>query len=193
VTNLELAGRLKPGLTRSQAEAECQAIWQSTMKDYYHNVEKRSPEAVPRLLSRGMGLEPLDRGVSLLRDRLGDVLKLLMASVTLLVLIVCSNVAGLLLTRTATRRQEIAVRLAVGATHLQLLRQVLVESILLSALGAVGGFLMAHGSMPLAWRALPPIRDLSTSLVSLSLDVSINWRVFSFLLALSRLRCCFSV
>src|SRR5437867_1316997 len=83
----ELAGRLKPHFTRVQAEAECRALWQSTMKDYYQNVQKLPPQAISVELSQGMGLEPLERGVSLLRDRFGDGLKLLMASVSLLVLI----------------------------------------------------------------------------------------------------------
>ncbi len=181
----ELAGRLKPGFTRLQAEAECRALWQSTMKDYYQKVQKLPPDVVSVQLSRGMGLEPLKRGISILRDRFGDVLKLLMASMSLLVLIVCTNVAGLLLARAAARQQEIAVRLTVGATRLRLVRQVLAESFLLAAFGATGGLLIALAAMPLAVRALPPVRDLSGSLVPLSIDVGINWRVFLFLLALS--------
>ena len=182
----ELAGRLKPGLRRLQAEAECRTLWQSTMKDYYQNIEKQPPQTISRLLSRGMELAPLERGVSLLRDRYGDVLKLLMASVALLLLIVCTNVAGLLLERAAARQQEITVRLAVGATRFRLVRQVLAENLLLTALGAAAGLVVAVAGMSLAIRALPPIRAYpSPSLVPLSLDVGINWRVFLFLLVLS--------
>ncbi len=182
----ELAGRLKPGVTREQSETECQALWQSTMKDYYQNVRKVPPQTVSVLLSGGMGLAPLARGVSLLRDRYGDVLKLLMASVALLLLIVCTNVAGLLLERAAARQQEITVRLAVGATRFRLVRQVLSENLLLAALGAAAGLVVAVAGMPLAIRALPPIRGYpSVSLVPLSSDAGINWRVFLFLLVLS--------
>jgi len=138
------------------------------------------------LLSRGLRLEPLERGVSILRERYGDLLKLLMASVTLLLLIVCTNVAGLLLERAAARQQEIAVRLAVGATRFRLVRQVLAENLLLAALGAAAGLVVAVAGMPLAIRALPPIRRYpSVSLVPLSIDVGINWTVFLFLLVLS--------
>ncbi len=105
-----------------------------------------------------MRLEPLERGVSLLRDRYGDVLKLLMASVALLLLIVCTNVAGLLLERAAARQQEITVRLAVGATRFRLVRQVLAENLLLAALGTAAGLVVAVVGMSLAIRALPPIR-----------------------------------
>ena len=182
----ELAGRLKPGVRRSQAEAECQVLWRSTMKDYYRNVRNFQPQTVSGLLAQGMGLEPVERGVSLLRDRYGDVLKLLMASVALLLLIVCTNVAGLLLERAAARQQEITVRLAVGATRFRLVRQMLAENLLLAALGAAAGLAVAVAGMSLAIRALPPIRAYpSPSLVPLSVDIGINWRVFLFLLALS--------
>ena len=186
-TRFELAGRLKPGFTRLQAEAECRVIWQATMKDYYQNVEKRTSQAASEMISRGMGLEPLERGVSVLRDRYGNVLNMVMASAGLLVLIICTNVGGLLLARAAAREHEIAVRLAVGATRFRLVRQVLAESFLLAALGATGALLIALAAMPLAVRSLPPIRDLSSSLVPLSVDVGVNWRVFLFLLALSLL------
>jgi hypothetical protein len=109
----------------------------------------------------------------------------LSGKVSLLVLIVCANVGGLLLARAAAREQEIAVGLAVGATRMQLVRQVLAESFLLAAPGAMGGFASALAAVPAAPRALPPIRDVSTSLVPLSLDTNINWRVFLFLLGLS--------
>ena len=148
--------------------------------------DKFPPQVVSRLLAQGMELEPVARGVSLLRDRYGDVLKLLMASVALLLLIVCTNVAGLLLERAAARQQEITVRLAVGATRFRLVRQMLAENLLLAALGAAAGLVVAVAGMPLAIRALPPIRAYpSPSLVPLSVDVGINWRVFLFLLVLS--------
>ena len=185
-SDFELAGRLKPDFSRSQGEAECRVIWQSTMKDYYLNIEKEPPRVASVLLGRSVRLEPLERGVSLLRDRYGDVLKLLMASVALLFLIVCTNVAGLLLERAATRQQEITVRLAVGATRVRLLRQVLAENLLFAVLGSGAGLLVAVGGMPLAKRVLPPIRGYpSTSLLPLSIDVGIDWRVFLFLLVLS--------
>jgi predicted permease len=181
----ELAGRLKPGVTQSQAQAECLAFWYPLMKDYYQKTEKSSPEAVANLLKRGMELQSLERGTSILRDNFGDVLKLLMASISLLVLIVALNVAGLLLGRAVSRQREMAVRLAIGGTPLRLGRQLFTESILLSLFGAIGGLLIALITMPLALHSLPPVRDLDSSIVPISLDTGLNWRVFSFLLASS--------
>jgi len=185
--NLELAGRLRPGFARWQAEAECRGVYQNVMKDYLRNVRKLPPATVAELLNRGMWLNPLDRGVSVVRDRFGDVLKLLMASVGLLALIVCTNVGGLLLARAAVREQEVAVRLAVGATRLRLVRQVLAENFLLVVPSALGGMLFALTALPLAVRMIPPIRDVATSLIPLSVDARINWRIFVFLLLLSLL------
>jgi len=183
----ELAGRLKPGFTRANAQAECLSIWQSTMSDYYRNVEKESPETVAALLKRGMRLDSLERGTSILRETFADVFKLLMASVSLLALIVTLNVAGLLLARAATRRQEMAVRLAVGGTPLRLARQMVTESLLLSVSGGIGGLLIAMIATPLALHLLPPLRDISTSIMPLSIDTNLNARVLWFVLALSTL------
>ncbi len=184
-TNLELAGRFKPGSTRAQAAAECLAIWQATMKDYYRSSKKSPPGTVSALLKRGMALESLERGVSVIRDRFAGVLKLIMASNGLLVLIVCANVAGLLLARGSARQQELALRLALGATKLRVARQLVLESILMAVLGAAGGLLAAFIATPVALRLLPPMRDLATNPVTLSVNARIDGRAFLFLLALS--------
>ena len=86
-----------------------------------------------------------------------------------------------------SRQQEIAVRLAVGATRTRLMRQMLAESLPLAVAGAGGGLLLAYTGIPLAMRALPPIRDRAASLRVLSLDATIDWRVLAFSLAASLL------
>jgi predicted permease len=107
-----------------------------------------------------------------------------MASVSLLMLIVALNVAGLLLARAAARQQEMAVRLAIGGTPLRLARQMITESSRLAVLGAAGGLLMARLGTPLAVHLLPPMRDLDTSIVPLAIDTRLNGRVLLFILGL---------
>jgi hypothetical protein len=158
--SLDLSARLKPGVSREQALAETRTLWRSTTETLYR--ADPSGERLAFELKRGLDLEPLNRGISILRDKYGQALKLLIALVGVLFLIVCANVAGLLLARAAARRSELAVRLAVGATRVRLIRQTLCESALLSALGAIGGIALAFLATPLLVRALPPMRDLAT-------------------------------
>ena len=181
----ELAARLKPGVKPETAQAECQAIWSPVMKDYYEHTLKLSPREVSEALRDRVWLEPLGHGVSVVRSQFGDVFKLLMASAGLLFLIVCTNIAGLLLARNAARQQEISVRLAVGATRRRLVQQMITESFLLAILGAVCGLLMAWAAMPFAARQLPTVHDLMGWPVPVSLDTHISVAFFLFLLLLT--------
>lgn len=182
-----LAGRLKPGFNPVRAQAECQVLFQSSMKDFLQGVMKLAPQALARELRVGVELEPLERGLSVIRDRYGSALKLMMASMILVVVIVCTNVGGLMLARAAAHEQETAVRLAMGATRLQMLRHVLAESFALAVFGAAGGLLVAVVAMPLAAHSLPPIRGIDTSMVLPSVDAQLDCRVFVFLAILSLL------
>ncbi len=177
----EIAGRLKPGVTPGQAHAECLSLWQSITR----NLFKGHPAQLSEELSRGIALDPLERGTSILRERFGGSLEILMASVGLLLLLVSTNIAGLLLARMTGRQQEIAVRLAVGATRARLMRQMLAENMPLAVVGAAGGLWLAFTAMPLAMRALPPIRDRNATLLALSLDATIDQRVLAFSLGAS--------
>ena len=172
---LDLSARLKPGVKREQAQAEALSRLDA--------IASQLPEVLRS--DRGLLLDPLDRGTSMLRDRFSGVLKLLIASAALLLLLVCANVAGLLLARSATRREEVAVRLAIGATRARLLRQMLTESAMLAALGALGGIAIAFLAMPVLARSIPVIRDRLTYRVPLSIDLHPDVRVLLFTLAIS--------
>lgn len=182
---LEIAARLKPGVSLAQARDECYRIWRAATEDALYRVPNITPDRVQSELARGLQVESLERGVSILRDRVGLALQLLAGSAGLLLLLMCSNVAGLLLTRSAARREEIAVRLALGATRARLVRQMLAESALLAGLGAAGGWLVAVASMPVLVRALPPMRDRATTQLALSLDVAPDTRVLLFAIGVS--------
>ncbi len=94
---LRIAGRMKPGVSQLAAEAQCLAIWQARMKEVYGSDERTTQITASALLKRGMQLEPLARGTSLLRENLNAVLTLMMAAISVLLLIIGLNVAGLLL------------------------------------------------------------------------------------------------
>ena len=176
VSALELAGRLKPGVRIAEAQAECRSLWRAAMEAEYG----KNRDGLEFELRHGMLLDPLERGVSILRDRFGLAIKLLAGCVGLLMLMVCSNVAGLLLARGAARREETAIRMAIGATRGRLVRQALTESLLLAAIGSAGGWLLAWIATPLLMGALPPIRDIGTTKLRVSLNMAPDLRVVLF-------------
>jgi len=180
---LDLGGRLRRGVTRERAHAECLAIFRAAVEDWYGRDPQYGARDAQLELSRGMEIDPLERGVSVLRDKFGGALELLTVSVGLLLLMVCANVAGLLLAGAAARRGEVAVRLALGATRSRLVRQMLMESLLLAAIGAGCGWMLAWIAAPLLVHALPPIRDLATAQMTLALDLTPDGRVILVSLA----------
>jgi putative ABC transport system permease protein len=162
---LDVIGRLAPGLTIAQAAAEMQVIQHDLTKQY-------SAEDAHTV---GVRLTPM------LQDLTGDVrrpLNILFAAVGFLLLIACANVAGLLLTRTAQRRGELALRSALGATRAQIIRQLLIESLTLSTLGGLAGFALAALTLRLAPQFLP------ADLPRLN-ELSLNPRVAIFAFAAS--------
>jgi predicted permease len=127
---------------------------------------------------------PIGSGSSALRDRFSGALILLMAGTVLLMLIVCANVAALMLARAAARSRETAVRIAVGATRRRLLRQVATESAALIVPGGALGIALAYAVMPLVIGAMPPIRDRAAVSHPLLLDISPDGRILAFTLGL---------
>lgn len=138
---LEVVGRLAPGTTLEQAAAEVEGI------------NARLRRAFPQTNSENITLS-----ISPLRDELlGKVrqpLLVLLGAVGVVLLIACVNVANLLLARAAAREGEVAVRVALGAGHGRLIRQLLTESVLLGAIGGTAGLALAH----LGMRALLALR-----------------------------------
>jgi len=166
--NIFVTGRLKPTVTRQQAEAALQTVMQQLAKEYPNENEGRGAKLTPV----GLFLPSIRAGVT-------GFSWVLMAVVGLVLLIACVNLANLLLARASERKKEIAVRLALGANRWQLIRQLLTESILLSMLGGMLGLVLA------LW-----INDFVAKIqlptdVALTFDLRIDWRVMLFALGAS--------
>jgi predicted permease len=181
----EMGARLKPPASYASAQSETLAIWRQTTQDYWRNTWNLPLDLVNVYLSRGMELEPLNHGVSMLRERFGDALELLLGAAGLLLMLISVNAAGLVLARNARRDHEMAVRLAIGATRWQVLRQLLVENVLLTLTGTIGGLIITKIGGPMLVRALPPMRDPSTSKLTLTIQLGVDWRVLLFVICAS--------
>ena len=136
--SLWLVGRLKPEVSLQQAQAEIAVLYESTLEDQARATNN------PFIRKMKFEMEPAGAGLSQLREEWTKPLLLLMAVVGLLLLIACTNLASMLLARGATREHEMALRLSLGAGHFRLARQVLTESLLLSAVGSLLGVYVAY-------------------------------------------------
>ena len=170
---LNIIARLKPEIRIRQAQAAVniqlkQVLLSQTHRETAEEIEKSFIE-----LSPGAG------GISYLRYTYSEALRILMAIVGIVLLIVCANVANLLLSRSAVREKEISIRLAIGAGRGRLIRQMLTESMLLTIFGGALGILIAR------WGAQALVALVTGS--SSTIKPSIDARVLLFTAAVSLL------
>jgi predicted permease len=167
---LTVIARLKGDVTLPGAQAEMDTIAANVRQQYIGERMRDSS-------NWGLLLRPLHEIV------VGEIrrpLYILMAAVGFVLLIACANVANLLLARAAVRQKEVAVRFALGAHAWRVIRQLLTESVLLSAVGGALGLLLAYGGMRL-------LLSLNERLIPRAYEIGVDWRVLAFTFGLSLL------
>ncbi len=166
-----LAGRLKPGVSIPQATGAMQSLAAELARQYPRENNGRSVTLTPLAEA---ALNPKDREVY------GHTASILLVISGIVLLIACANVANMLLARAAGRAKEITVRLAMGASRWQLIRQLLVESVLLSVLGGALGLAAAQWAGGLLW----PLRPPTMKYASFRFDPDVRVLAYTFGIAL---------
>ena len=177
---LSVMARLKPGVSAAQAESAMNVIYRQINALELEEIQNRSASFRERFLSKHLFLRPGLRGRSDLRQDFSTPILVLMGMVGLVLLIACANVANLLVARGAARQKEVAIRLALGAGRRAIVRQRLIESLVLAAAGAVLGLAFAWWTGALLLKMLP----FDSGARTLSASPDIRAMVFAFAAAL---------
>jgi predicted permease len=178
---LSIFARLQRGVSRPQAEAAMQVLYRAASEEdiaelKHNHLVGRERE---RYLSQKLELRPAAQGINPLRIDWETPLLALMVMVGLVLLIACSNVANLMLARANGRQKEIAIRLAMGAGRMAIVRQLVVESLIIALAGGVLGLILTN------WTTAALLRLLPDDATGGWLAASFDWRTLGFCAALA--------
>jgi predicted permease len=166
--NSRMVGRLKPGITAAQAQSDAERVARETMREYPAHMRSLRIHAV---------VTPLEEDTV---EQARPLVRTLFFAVIVVLLIACANLAGLLLVRAIRRRRELAMRLALGAGAATLLRQAIVESMVLSIAGGAIGLALAAAALRVGVSRLPQTLPRID-------EIGLNWPVMLFALGLALL------
>jgi predicted permease len=163
---VKIMGRVKPGVMDSQAQAVLSSQLQAAVRG---TMTAKPGESIPSLL-----LTDGSRGDHFSENGFMKSALVLMTLTGLVLLLACANIANLMLARGAQRQREMSVRLALGAGRKRILRQLLTESLLLAAMGGLGGLLLGY----VGRNAIPKL--LTNAWEATERNIQFDWRVFGF-------------
>jgi predicted permease len=175
----QLIGRLKPDVSPSEASASLTAVYRPLLGDVLPTINNWNAQQKREFLARRIELRRGAGGRAVLRDSLGTPLLALMGMVGAVLLIACTNLAGLLAARAVSRQREYGIRVALGASPGRLVRQSLVECLAFSVLGGALGLALSAWVLQALLSLFPPDADLR--MVSAAIDL----RVVAFAAALA--------
>ncbi len=167
---LTVVGRVKPEYTLPQAQSIVAGL--NVLDPLMTKPANRGER--PQRIPEQLGLSPAAKGISSLRQQFSQPLFILMAVVAVVLLIACANVASLVLSRAASRLPEFSMRLALGAGRWRLVRQLLVENVILAALGGLAGLLLAR------WATGLLVTFMSSGRTPIALHLEPNVRILAF-------------
>jgi predicted permease len=176
-----LFGRLAPGMTIESARTALEPQYRTIISEVEAPLQRGMSDAtMERFRAKPLVVEPGRRGQSSVHEDAGTPLNILFGVTGIVLLIACANIANLLLARSAARAGEMAVRLSIGASRIQLVGQLLLESCLLAVIGGAGGLLVAQWTLRVIGLMLP---EDAVATLTFALD----WPIMGFAAALSLL------
>jgi putative ABC transport system permease protein len=175
-----IMARLKPNVSAQQAESAMNVVYRQINEQELREIASPSQSFRERFVSKHLFLRPGHKGPSDLRQQFSTPILVLMGMVGLVLLIACANVANLLLARGAARQKEVAIRLALGASRGAIVRQRLIESVVLASAGAALGLVFAWWTGALLLKMLP--YDGAAQTLSAQPDARVT--IFAFAAAL---------